>query len=138
MIVFHSRNDPLVRTSNGLDMTLCEPIEFVDDKGNRYRAPIGATTDGASIVKFLWSLGLAPFGIYWLACVIHDIIYRRLLELWNNETQTWRAAPVNKEFADNVLNDCMRAIGVPDALRLIIHEGVVYGGERAWIEDGKV
>jgi hypothetical protein len=51
---------------------LCE-FSFVDPRGKRWTAPLGALVDGASIPHALWSVVGSPFtGDYRRASVLHD------------------------------------------------------------------
>ena len=84
---FRSRNDVLNRTSDGRNVVLQENLEFVSagysggDDFERFRAPIGATSDGISTPKELW-LKFPPFGPWWLGGVIHDSAYRGTLQVY--------------------------------------------------------
>lgn len=50
-----------------------EDLTFVDPDGLEWTAPAGATVDGASIPRALWSIVGSPFtGDYLRASVIHD------------------------------------------------------------------
>jgi len=130
---FHSRNDLLVRTSDGRNFTLQEPLEFVLDAGMRYRVPVGAQTDGASTPAALWPI-LPPFGGYWLAAVLHDAAYRGTLEIMERDGG-WAPAGLSREQADLLLLEAMIALDVPEATRFAIYEGVRAGGNRAFAED---
>lgn len=55
-------------------MLLLAPFVFVDDAGTRWVAEPGDEIDGASIPRFLWTVGGSPFvGDYRRASVIHDV-----------------------------------------------------------------
>src|SRR5271169_298936 len=133
-LVFHSRNALLVRTRDGRNVVLQEPLEVVTDKGSRYRAPVGTESDGASIPQELWSTGLAPFGPYWLAAVLHDSSYRGTLER-QLEDGSWVKAMMPKDECDLLLLDGMTALGVEFALKEAIFEGVSHFGWRAFRTD---
>ena len=69
-------NSVAVRTADGRNVLLLEPLQFVRPSGELITVPAGALADGASIPQALWSTGLAPFGLWWLAAVVHDAMYR--------------------------------------------------------------
>ena len=71
------------------DMELIEKFAFVDSKGVRWEAPIGAKINGASIPRFAWSFIGGPYeGLYREASVIHDVGCDDKLRDW---TRTWQA-----------------------------------------------
>ncbi len=133
MVVFHSRNDVLVRTSDGRNFVIQEPIEVVSEDGARYRVPAGATTDGASTPAELW-ITLPPFGRYWLAALVHDSAYRGTLERQRTDG-SWALAKLNKDQCDTLFLDCMSALGVPIAQKELLYEGVSKLGYKAFRED---
>jgi hypothetical protein len=134
MIVFKTRHDALVRTTDGRNFVVQENIDVADDKGTVYRVPIGATTDGCSIPQFLWSTSLAPFGPWWLAAVVHDAAYRNVL-LQQTTGGGWELAALSKDACDTLFLDCMKALGVDAIPRDEIYEGVHLGGWKAFKED---
>jgi len=122
-------NDGLyVFTRNGRDVTLMETLEFErswENGGHIIIMPIGSKSDGASIPEVLWSTGLAPFGPWWLACVLHDGLYRRVTQPAFDDRAT----------CDAILLEAMQALGVEEAVANIIYDGVRLGGETAWQKD---
>ena len=59
------------------NMCLLETFWYIDPDGRRWEAPKGATTNGASIPRTLWSsLGSPYTGNYRRASIIHDIAIR--------------------------------------------------------------
>lgn len=59
------------------NMCLLETFWYIDPNGRRWEAPQGATTNGASIPRTLWSSIGSPFtGNYRRASIIHDIAIR--------------------------------------------------------------
>lgn len=133
-IVFKSRPDLLVRTADGRNVVTQEPIEFSSDNGAHYQVPIGTASDGASIPQELWSTGLAPFGPYWLATVVHDAAYRNKLQR-QLESGFWVPAMLSRDDCDTLLLDCMTALGVEMILKEAIYDGVRFAGWRAFGED---
>lgn len=136
MIVFRTRNDVLVRTRDGREFTIEEPIDLASDTGARYRVPAGAVTDGASTPALLW-VRLPPFGPYWLAAVIHDSAYRGTL-LRQLENDQWAPAMLNKPQCDALFLDCMAALGVDFETKNELFEGVHIGGWKAFNDDRKI
>lgn len=124
----------MVRTSDGRNVVLQEPIDLADDHRAFYRVPEGSESDGASIPQELWSAGLAPFGDYWLAAIVHDSAYRGTL-LRQLDTGEWAPAMLSKEACDTLLLDCMGALHVSQVTKEAIYEGVRFGGWRAFRED---
>ena len=79
---FISRNDVLTRTSDGRNIVLKEPLEFASNETERlerFRAPMGTSSDGASTPSVIW-IKFSPFGPWWLGSIIHDAAYRGTLE----------------------------------------------------------
>ena len=129
---FTSRNDILVRTRDGRNVVLQEPLDLVADGSTRYRVPAGAASDGASTPPALWPF-LPPFGGYWLAAVVHDAAYRGTLLKFSGNA--WVPAMLSKAESDNLLFDLMVACSVPEATRNTIFEGVSVGGWKAFRND---
>lgn len=109
-----------VETADGRHMTLLEPLVYVTAAGETITVPAGAETDGASIPRWLWDAA-PPFGAYWLACVLHDWLYR----------QTHRA----REECDALLLEAMVSLGVPSVIREAIYRAVRLGGAGACEKD---
>lgn len=54
-------------------MRLLKPFCYIDSAGQKWPVPKGASTDGASIPRILWSLIGGPFeGHYRKPAVVHD------------------------------------------------------------------
>lgn len=74
----------------GRTMTLLQPFEYEDPKGNRWVAPKGSVIDGASIPRFAWSFIGGPFeGLYRNASVIHDVACVQRTKPWNLVHETF-------------------------------------------------
>jgi Protein of unknown function (DUF1353) len=113
-----------IRTRDGRNGSLLNPIRFQrpDNVGGEIiTVPAGATTDGASIPEAAWSLGLAPFGVYWLACVLHDWLYR--------------GTKRSREECDLILWEAMLSLDVPEAVAKVIYNAVRQFGQAAFDED---
>jgi hypothetical protein len=131
---FASTLTPLFRPStfpaDGRNWSVQEPIVFITSRMQKYRVPVGSATDGASTPQIVWSLGLPPFGLHWLACVVHDAAYRRKLEYW--AADHWTPASLSREQADDLLLEALQALGVPKVDQDAIYLGVRAGGQPAW------
>lgn len=113
----------LVRTADGQHFTLAEELHFTrpaEVGGDTITVPVGAETDGASIPSEAWSI-LPPFGPYWLACVLHDWLYRC--------TQRTR------RDCDLILWEGMLALGVPKSIAQVIYNAVDRAGGTAFQAD---
>ncbi|MBA3960691.1 MAG: DUF1353 domain-containing protein [Chthoniobacterales bacterium] len=61
---------------DGRTMTLLRELRYTDPNGSVWVAPAGATVDGASIPRSLWSFMGGPFeGKYRNASILHDVSY---------------------------------------------------------------
>lgn len=69
--------------SDGRDMQLLRPFEYVDSHDVSWIVPKGTTVDGASIPSVFWSILGAPYsGKYREASVIHDYYCQTHLRHW--------------------------------------------------------
>jgi hypothetical protein len=65
------------------EMRLVEEFAYIDPSNTAWRAPAGATIDGASIPRVLWTLVGSPFtGHYRNASVVHDVACVSRIESW--------------------------------------------------------
>lgn len=130
----------VVRGSDGRHFELVNSFDYVARDGRRFRAPIGAKSDGASTPPELWSLlgeqWLAPFGTYWPAVFIHDGAYQDWLQLVDPHGNV-SPAKLTKDQADELCREIMEILGVSLAQRAAIYEGVHLLGWRAFREDRK-
>lgn len=131
--VFHSRNDVLVRTEDGHNVVVEEPILVVRDDGAHFRVPVGSASDGASTPAIMWP-ELAPFGPWWLAAVVHDAAYRGTLER-QMANGSWLKANLPKAECDTLFLDLMSALGVDQAKKETLYEGVHLCGWKAFRDD---
>jgi hypothetical protein len=129
---FTSRNDLLVRTRDGRNVTLQEPLEFVTAAGVRYRVPAGATSDGLSTPREVW-FSIPPFGTAWLAGVLHDAAYRDALE--RQQGAEWVKAGLSKTDSDALLLEGMQTLGVDTLEMQTIYRAVCISGGKAFRED---
>lgn len=103
-----------VETEDGRNFDLTSPLVFEDTAGNIYRMPVGATTDGGSTPRGIWSI-IPPFGQPFLAFVLHDGAYRNALQKLTSGTWvngTWEIANLEKVACDDLLLQGMRWLGV--------------------------
>jgi hypothetical protein len=104
--------------SDGRRMQLLEDFTFIDAAGRRWKAPKGATVDGASIPRALWWSGGPYEGQYRDASVVHDVYCDE-----NPKTATWRA--VHRMFYDAMVKS-----GVETARALVMYGAVYRHGPR--------
>lgn len=123
-----------VSTSDGHNFALdIEHLQYTANDGTVYRSVMGATTDGASVPRELWNI-YPPFGLYWLAAVLHDCAYRAMLEkLLPNGT--WLRVQLAKADCDNLLLEAMTGLGVDASTRGIIYHAVSAMGDSSFVDD---
>jgi hypothetical protein len=109
-----------VRTSDGINIETLEDFTFTDRFGQSFPVPAGTKSDGASTPRALW-IDMPPFGSYWIACVLHDHLYR--------------ATTLDKATCDHALYNAMIALGVPEIIAGEIYQGVHIGGWRSFDQD---
>ena len=102
---------------DGRTMTLVNPLSYTDPKGTIWEVPAGATTDGASIPRLLWTIAGGPFeGKYRTAAVIHDYYCE-------TKTRPWRNTHL-------VFYDAMRTAGMDELPAKTYYAAVYYFGPR--------
>lgn len=99
---------------------MLEPFTYVTSKMERIEVPAGTASDGASTPREIWS-AFPPFGDYWRAAFLHDFLYR----------DTDRP----KDECDSLFLEAMEALGVDEAVRKTLYEGVHLAGGKAFEED---
>lgn len=80
--------------------------------------PAGYLTDGASVPRLFWSL-LPPWGSYGQAAVVHDLLCEYLSIVDHGQPKA-----ISRERADQIFDEAMRVLRVPDLTRLSLSEGV--------------
>jgi len=65
-----------VFTTDGRNVVLVDPVDYLSLDGTWYRMEAGTTSDGGSTPKIAWSLGITPFGKWWKPYVFHDRNFR--------------------------------------------------------------
>ena len=112
----------IVETVDGRHIKVWRPIQDQSPStGTVTTIEAGFESDGGSTPKLVWSLGFTPFGLEWLAYILHDWLYRRTF--------------LPREFCDKMLLEAMEAQGVLEAKRLAIYEAVRVGGQAAFDDD---
>lgn len=111
-----------VASSDGRNFVLLEPFTYTARSGEVITVPVGAESDGASTPKSIW-MSLPPFGLYWPAAYLHDYLYR--------------CTDRPKNECDGLLSEAMQVLGVNETERILIYEGVHYGGESSFTADRK-
>ncbi len=125
-----------VRTGNGLDDTLLECLEYVDNQGVHYRAPVGATTDGLSVPRCVQNI-IPATGGDWFSGVLHDAAYRNQLEVQVNE-YLWQRARLTKDACDGLLLEALLSQDCGEAMSHIIYGAVKECGQSSFEEDRKL
>jgi hypothetical protein len=107
------------KSVNGHDAILMEDMAYqIGDTSERIIVPAGFVTDWASIPRPLWTFGLAPFGQYTRAAIIHDYLY------WSHKC--------TRDQANRLLVIAMKESEVGAFDVGIIYGGVSAGGGSAW------
>ena len=112
----------LIRTLDGENVVLCEPLVFIRKSGVAIVLPIGSRSDGPSIPKFCHAI-VSKYGPQWLAGVLHDGAYR-LLQL-------------PKDECDLLILEALELQGVSWVERKVIYDAVRGFGQSAFDEDRK-
>lgn len=88
------------------------------DSGQWVTVPAGYLTDGASVPRAFWSL-LPPWGPYGQAAVVHDLLCEYLSIVDHGQPKA-----ITRERADEIFSEAMVVLGVPEATRASMSEGV--------------
>ena len=108
---------------DGRTMSLTRPIAYIDSNCEKWIAPVGAITDGATIPERLWSIVGGPYeGTYRNAAIIHD---------WYCDMRLRKSERVHHMFFEAML-----ASGVKPGLATIMFGAVSKGGPE-WDEQTK-
>ena len=109
-----------VRTSDGRNMVLLDAFTYTSKTGRVITVPVGATSDGASTPREIWSF-IPPFGTYWMAAFLHDYLYR--------------STDLPKDVCDDLLREAMEDLCVDWVEVKAIYDGVAVGGQSSFDED---
>ncbi len=80
--------------------------------------PLGYLTDGASVPQMFWNI-IPPWGRYGQAAVVHDYLCEYLEIIEDGQPKT-----ITRKDCDDVLEECMTVLGVPDKQVRVIHGAV--------------
>lgn len=101
-------------------MILLDAFSYTSKTGQVINVPVGATSDGASTPREIWSF-IPPFGTYWMAAFLHDYLYR--------------STDLPKDVCDSLLEEAMEDLCVDVIERQAIYDGVMVGGESSFASD---
>jgi Protein of unknown function (DUF1353) len=101
-------------------MVLLDSFSYTSKTGRVVTVPVGATSDGASTPREIWSF-IPPFGTYWMAAFLHDYLYR--------------STDLPKDVCDSLLEEAMEDLCVDAIERDAIYEGVALGGQSDFNQD---
>lgn len=101
-------------------MILLDSFSYTSKTGQVITVPVGATSDGASTPREIWSF-IPPFGTYWMAAFLHDYLYR--------------STDLPKDACDDLLEEAMEDLCVDMIERDAIYDGVTVGGEDSFVSD---
>jgi len=108
---------------DGINFCVLEPFSYMHSDGKVVTVPERFITDFASIPREFWTLVGAPWGKYGFIAAVHDWLY------YNQET--------TKAYADDVLFEGMKIMGVGVLDRDAIYEAVSKAGESSWDENAR-
>ena len=118
-----------VRSSNGRDDVLIEPLHFQSEFGILYRVPAESTTDGMSTPPIIHSIpGFEPYGKHWFSAVLHDAGYRGTLQIYAG--QDFRPANLSRAQTDALMRDALSTQGVGPIRRALIYSALRIFGAR--------
>jgi Protein of unknown function (DUF1353) len=121
-----------VRTGDGLDDTLLEPLFYERDDGTMLRAPIYGTTDGLSVPRCVQNI-IPATGGDWFSGVLHDSAYRGQLEVLQGVE--WVKANYTQAEADGLILEAMTSQGIGWLKRQTIYRALRLFGSFAYKED---
>lgn len=110
-----------VRTRDGLDDVLLEPLVFIRANGDVIRAPVGGTTNGFSVPRCLQNV-VPPTGGDWFSSILHDSAYQKELQVCVENK--WIPAGYSKKQADSLILEAMTAQGTNRVIRQVVYWAV--------------
>ncbi len=114
-----TRYDPEASRILGKDhWRILTPFSYRIDAERHVSVPAGYLTDGASVPQLFWNM-IPPWGKYGQAAVVHDLLCEYLSVVCNG-----RPERISRAYCDNILNEAMVSLRVPDAKRLTIYGAV--------------
>lgn len=121
-----------VRTGDGLNDVLLEPLIYERENGQMLRAPVGGTTDGLSVPRCVQNI-IPATGGDWFSGVLHDSAYRNQLEILQGVD--WVKANYTQEEADGLILEAMTSQGVGWLQRHTIYRALRLFGSFAFKAD---
>ncbi|MFT7526453.1 MAG: hypothetical protein ACI9LY_001600 [Arenicella sp.] len=110
--------------SDRLYFMLDSDLEWqIGETSKRIVVPLGFVSDGASVPKVFWPLGLVPYGVHGRATVVHDYMY------WFQQC--------SRKQTDNIMLIALKESGVSFIKRFILTVGVKWFGGFAWRENAR-
>jgi len=107
-------------------------IGFRTKAGDVVSTFAGATTDLASIPAAMWPI-MPPDGPWAEAATFHDACYKsRGTFVWQSHTGRTRLNPYARADCDDILDQAMISLGVPQWKRVSIWSAVRVGGFMGW------
>lgn len=94
------------------------PFSYKIDEESHVTVPAGYLTDGASVPRLFWNM-IPPWGAYGQAAVVHDLLCEYLTVVRNGKPER-----ITRARCDEILNEAMYALQVPDAKRMTIYGAV--------------
>ena len=94
------------------------PFSYKIDEESWVTIPAGYLTDGASVPRLFWNM-IPPWGKYGQAAVVHDLLCEYLTVVRNGKPYR-----ITRARCDEILNEAMYSLGVPDFTRLMIYGAV--------------
>lgn len=123
-----------VRTGDGLNDELLEPLYYTCQDGRQLRAPMGGTTDGLSIPRCVQNI-IPATGGDWKSGVIHDSAYRRQLEILIDDQ--WQKAEFTQRECDDLILEAMESQEIGFVMRHTIYRALRMFGHKAYQDDAK-
>ncbi len=121
-----------VRTGDGLNDELLEPLYYDCLDGRHLRAPAGGTTDGLSVPRCIQNI-IPATGGDWKSGVLHDSGYRRQLEILVGDT--WEKAGFTQKQCDELILEAMQSQGIGLIMRQTIYRALRMFGWKAFKDD---
>ena len=112
--------EPLTRWDGSRNMVLVEAFSYIDPDGRQWAVPAGATLNGATIPRALWtSIGSPYAGQYRRASVVHDY--------YVGEIDNSDVTPEQRKEADRKFYNACRYDGCSKEFAALLYIGVRFG-----------
>jgi hypothetical protein len=135
LVVGFQNESFLVETPDGRNCRNCREEIFMDQDGEIYLIPMGATSDGGSTPSVCWGppINIPPFGPEWPCYYLHDGCYQGWLLKWVGGD--WVPAMLNQVQSDNLLWNALTIQKIPLFRREEIVGTLQRFGAAAFAED---